>query len=79
MDNIEKLKSVFAAALLIDINNVSDDLEYQKIIEWDSVSHMVLISEIEFQFNISLNTDDVINLNTFKECKEILKKYNICF
>ena len=38
---------------------------------------MTLISGIEDEFKISIETDDVINLSSFKEGIKILKKYNV--
>ncbi|HFK5586618.1 TPA: acyl carrier protein [Elizabethkingia anophelis] len=79
MSNIEKLKKAFADALLIDESNVTDLLVYQSIPEWDSVSHMILINEIESTFDISIETDDVIDMSSFAKAKEILNKYNVEF
>lgn len=52
---------------------------YQSIPEWDSVSHMILINEIESTFDISIETDDVIDMSSFAKAKEILNKYNVEF
>ena len=77
MNNIEKLKNSFSEALGIDISSVTESLEYQSIPEWDSISHMVLISQIESDFGISIETDDVIDLSSFAKSKEILGKFQI--
>lgn len=79
MNNTEKLNHAFAEALNVDISAVNDDLKYQSIPQWDSISHMVLISTIDETFNISIETDDVIGMNSLGKAKEILKKYNIVF
>ncbi len=79
MNNTEKLKKAFSEALLIDESRVEDSLTYQSIPEWDSVSHMILISEIESAFDISIETDDVIDMSSFAIAKEILTKYDIAF
>lgn len=77
MDNAEKLVSAFADSLGIDKQIVNDDLKYQSIPEWDSVSHMVLITQLEDSFQIALETDDVIDLSSVSKAKEILRKYQI--
>ena len=79
MSNAEKLYAAFAEALNINPESVKDDLKYQSIPQWDSISHMVLISTIEEKFNISLSTDDVIDMSSVGKAKEILTKYNISF
>jgi acyl carrier protein len=79
MNESEKLYAAFAEALNINISAVTDDLKYQSIPQWDSISHMVLISNIEEKFNISVSTDDVIDMSSVGKAKEILRKYGIGF
>jgi len=71
----DKLKKVFAEALGIEENIVTDDLKYNEIEEWDSVAHMTLIGEIEDSFDIMLDTDDIIDMSSFAKAKEIIAKY----
>jgi acyl carrier protein len=79
MSNQEKLVEAFVNALNIDAGNVQDSLSYQGIPEWDSISHMILVSEIETIFDVSIDTDDVIDLSSVGKAKEILTKYNSQF
>ncbi|AVK82809.1 acyl carrier protein [Lysinibacillus sp. B2A1] len=72
-----KLQQVFADSLGVAIDQVSDELTYNSIPEWDSVAHMALVAEIEDQFDIMLDTDDVLELSSFSKAKEIINKYNI--
>jgi len=59
--------------------NESIDLETFKYRDysWDSVAHMILISMLEDAFNIQLETDDVIDFNSYVKGKEILLKYGV--
>lgn len=77
MNNYEKYVNVFVEAL--EINDTSDiqNLEYQGITEWDSVGHMGLVSELEDAFEIEMETDDIIDFNSFKKGIEVLAKYNV--
>ena len=56
---------------------IKNKLEYNSIPEWDSIGHMSLISELEKNFNISIETDDVIDFSSYDKGKEILKKYKV--
>ncbi len=76
---ISKLKEAFANALAISADQVHDDLKYRGIPEWDSISHMVLISELEEEFDVEIETDDVIDMSSFQKAKEILIKYGVNF
>ena len=76
---ISKLKEAFANALAISMDQVTDDLKYRGIPEWDSISHMVLISELEEEFDVEIETDDVIDMSSFQKAQEILTKYGVKF
>lgn len=77
MINSEKLIQAFASALNIDESIIVDELKYQEIPEWDSISHMILITEIESAFDISIDTDDVIDMSSVAKAKEIVQKYGV--
>lgn len=79
MTNTEKLINTFSEALAIDQAVVNDELKYQGIEEWDSIAHMLLISDLEEAFNISIDTDDVIAMSSVGKAKKILTKYGITF
>ncbi len=79
MNNNEKYKNVFSKSLSIESSKVSENLKYNDIPEWDSIGHMTLISGLEDEFNISIETDDIIDFSSFEKGKEILKKYKITF
>ena len=51
--------------------------KYNDVPEWDSIGHMTLMSNLEETFNITLDTDDIVDFSDFKKGKEILKKYKI--
>lgn len=77
MSNIEKYNQAFVNALEISEDLVNDKLVYQSIESWDSVGHMGLIAELEDAFDIMMETDDIIDFNSYEKGKEILKKYGV--
>lgn len=79
MGNELKLKKIFAEALGVDESIIVDELTYKSIDQWDSLAHMTIIAFIEDQFNIMMETDDVIDMSSFLKAKEILKKYGLEF
>ncbi len=78
-NNIEKYKAIFIETLAIDKKNFSENIKYNEIPEWDSIGHMTLMSGLEEGFQISLETDDIVDFSSFKKGFEILKKYKIKF
>jgi acyl carrier protein len=79
MINQEKLVNAFVSALGVDSSKVVDTLEYNTIPQWDSVAHMSLIAELEAEFDIMLDTDDIIDMSSVAKAKEILIKYDVEF
>lgn len=78
MGNYEKYVNIFMEVFEISEEQVKS-LEYQGIEQWDSVGHMGLIAEIEDTFDIMMDTDDIIDFNSFAKGMELLQKYNIIF
>lgn len=79
MTNLEKYINAFAEALEISTDEV-EGLEYQAIPAWDSVGHMSLMAAMEDTFDIMMDTEDIIDFNSFEKGKEILaNNYDIEF
>ena len=77
MENKGKYKEIFTKSLSIKENDFSEELKYNEIPEWDSIGHMTLMSGLEEGFNISIETDDIVDFSSYKKGIEILKKYKI--
>tara|TARA_B110000914_G_C15373400_1_gene404238 strand:+ start:236 stop:472 length:237 start_codon:yes stop_codon:yes gene_type:complete len=75
----EKYKEVFLKSLSIESDKFKEELEYNEIPEWDSIGHMSLMSDLEEEFNISLETEDIVEFGSFKKGIEILEKYKVKF
>lgn len=72
MTNKEKYNNAFVKGLGVK-EDILETLNYQEVVEWDSVGHMGLISEIEEAFDIMFDTDDIIDFSSYKKGIEILK------
>ena len=77
--DLNKYNECFYLALNIDKGIEIEALEYNSIPEWDSIGHMALISQIEDSFNISLDTNEVIDFTSYQVGIETLKKHKIVF
>mgnify|MGYP006089151867 CR=1 FL=1 len=77
MENKQKYKSIFIESLSISESSFSDNIKYNEVPEWDSIGHMTLMSGLEEGFNISMETDDIVDFSSFKKGIEILKKYKV--
>jgi acyl carrier protein len=77
MSKIENYTKVFKNALNLEDSKFSENIKYNEVEEWDSIGHMTLVSELEEEFKITFETDDIIDFSSFKKGIEILKKYKI--
>ena len=77
MNNLEKYNLSFMDSFSIDESVLGDELLYNTIPEWDSIGHMELIATIEEAFDILLETDDIIDLSSYKKGIELLEKYGV--
>ena len=76
MSNYERYLDIFTTTFEID-PETAKGLKYQGIDSWDSVGHMGLIAAIEDEFDIMMDTEDIIDFNSFEKGIEILAKYEI--
>ena len=77
MDNKQKYNKVFIDSFSINESALGENLVYNKIPEWDSIGHMALIAALEEAFNITMETDDIIDFSSYKKGLEVLAKYGI--
>ncbi|WP_410562436.1 acyl carrier protein [Amycolatopsis sp. cmx-4-61] len=65
-DVAPKLREVFVEALDLDASVDVENLKYRDIEAWDSVGHMALVAAIEDEFDVEFDTDQVIDMSSFK-------------
>lgn len=76
MENLFRYNKVFVENLEIT-EDILEGLKYQSVENWDSVGHMGLMAALEDEFDIMIDTDDIIDFSSYEKGKEILKKYDI--
>lgn len=76
-DPLDRLRLLFRESFDLAPDTAVDALAYRAIPAWDSVAHMRLIAAIETEFDLMLETDDVIDMSSFAKAAEILAKYGI--
>lgn len=73
----DRIILAFVNALGVSSEQISEDLTYNSIKEWDSTAHMILIAELEDVFDVMLDTDDIIDMSSVGKAREILRKYGV--
>ncbi len=70
-----KLKKAFDLSLHLKDPTDYLSLQFAKSANWDSITHLQLITAIENEFDIMLETQDVLDMNSFSSALTIVKKY----
>ena len=73
MTNLEKYNDAFTSVLEVEEDQLPG-LKDQDTPSWDSVGHMSLIAALEDAFDIMMDTDDIIDFNSYEKGMEILSK-----
>ena len=69
----DRLRGVFVDALQLDDSVDVENLKYRDIEEWDSVGHMALVAAIEDEFDVQFETEQVIDMSSFKVALDMLR------
>lgn len=77
--NSGTLKTCFIESLSLSDDVDLENLVYRGVQQWDSLSHMHLITALETQFDIMIDTEDVLDMSSFRKAAEILQKYGVEF
>jgi acyl carrier protein len=77
--NKEKYDNAFMESLSLRSDQLGDALVYNAVPTWDSVAHMALMAALESQFDIMLETDDIIDFSSYPKGMQILAKYGVGF
>jgi acyl carrier protein len=72
-----EFRTIVADSLLISQDQVTDELEYNSIPQWDSVAHMVLVAALEEAYGIMLDTDEIVAMSSIGKVREILGRYDV--
>ena len=60
-----------------EIKNIDDRLTPEDIEMWDSITHMDLCAKFEEEFDISLDVEDITEMESIGQMKEVLQRYGV--
>lgn len=79
MKNIKKYKQIYANILKVSEEELGDLFTYKSRNDWDSISHMTLIAELEEAFDVFFETEDILHFESYENGMKILAKYGVNF
>ncbi|HLN95913.1 MAG TPA: acyl carrier protein [Flavobacterium sp.] len=77
MSNLEKYVAAFVTVFNVDPAQVGPEFTSSSVDNWDSITQLSLVTEMEDTFDIMLDTEDILNFKSFEEGKTIVAKYGV--
>lgn len=77
MADIDKYNAVFTGVFKVDADQLTAEFTADKVVEWDSITHLSLVTGIEDAFDVMLDPPDILGFRSYEEGKAILAKYNV--
>ena len=75
MDFEERINKSIINALNIDKEQVNENMHIDNVVVWDSLGHLMLISEIESEFSIQLDISEISEIVDYASIKQIVLKH----
>lgn len=72
-----KLEKILARVLGIGENSITDDTSPETVENWDSFNALLLVSELEDEFNVKFTMDEVTLVKNVGDIKKVLTRYGI--
>jgi len=72
---MSKLNDIFKE--VFKETNYTDQTEIMQFKEWDSMTHMFLITKIEETYNIQLSGNEIAMMRTIGQLKDILMQHGV--
>jgi len=73
--NFKKIEDLLVEILKCPRDLLKDENGPNQISNWDSITHMEIISKVEEAFGIQLDIDEINQIDTFGALKNVLKKH----
>jgi acyl carrier protein len=77
MENMEKYNKVFVKVFNVPEERLNENFNTKTVDKWDSIMHLSLMTEIEDEFDIMFDSEDILGFLSYNIGKEILAKYDI--
>ncbi len=74
---MKRLKAILSDVLEIDEDSINDETSPENVETWDSLNGLVLVTELESQFNIKFSMEEVTSVKCVGEIKKALEGHGV--
>ena len=71
----ERVMKAFHEAFDVPEGVDTSTLVYREYEGWTSIGHMMLVAALEAEFDIMMETDDILAMSSFDKAVEVMEKY----
>ena len=75
----EKLYNIISKVFSVPISEINDESSPETIESWDSFNGLILVDEIESNFNVKFSVSEIIDVKNVKDIKKHLKNHGVDF
>jgi acyl carrier protein len=72
-----KLMEILEKIFQIPSENITDEVSQDSLEAWDSMTHLILVTELEELYNIQIAEDDILSMKTVADIKNVLIKNSV--
>jgi acyl carrier protein len=73
----EKLYQIISKVFSVDSNRINDETSPENLEEWNSFNFYVLLDEIEKEFQMKFDLDELLEVKKVGDLKKIFTKHGI--
>ena len=74
---MNRLNQILSKVLRITEDQITDETSPDTVETWDSFNGLMLVSELENEFNVKFTMNEVMSVKCVKDIKEALKKHGV--
>ncbi|MGO9085604.1 MAG: acyl carrier protein [Candidatus Sulfotelmatobacter sp.] len=68
----QRIAEVFSAVFQVSPEQVTDSLSPQDVTGWDSLGHVRLVAQLQEQFGVEFEVDEIMRMENVAEIKKIV-------
>ena len=73
----EKLYNIISKVFSVPVSEINDESSPETIEAWDSFNGLILVDEIESNFNVKFLVSEIIDAKNVKDIKRYLKNHGV--
>jgi acyl carrier protein len=73
MAMVDRVAAVFQKTFGLETDRFSPNMAPEEVPNWDSIGHMNLVAELEQEFNLQFEVDEIMEMSSTAKILEILR------